>query len=585
MLRLAFFLLLTAAAGSAAAGTDLSEIVRLRAAADSLHGAGRTDSALVVGRRALELARRSGNRIQIVGTNAAQGVFLRSAGKVEEALECYREALGIVTSETFRKNPGEEAIEEAASLYINLAVLHLDMAHRTEAARYARKAGEWIARSDEAELKSRICGVAGSVLTGTGALDEALKFQDMSYGFALAAGNKEDAFRAAAYTMLIADRLGRKAEAGRWREKCLALFSEVPSMMARLIYFQAECAITLTAGDREKALSFFRKILDMDGIEALPFVRYDCYNNMHLAYAGLGRYEEAYGALMAGNAIRDSLYEQEKAESLRELTVKYETKETELALAQSEASRAQTFVWLLASVAVLLVTAVVFVLYASRQHQARLRREMDFARLRADIGRRLTQQFVEGLENERQRMAGELHDGVCNDLLAIQMNMRNGVSPATTEKLIDTCRESVRRISHELMPPEFAYATIDEVVRYFVGKQAEAYPHVEITCDTTAAERSWESVPDKVALEVYRIVQEAVGNALKHSGADTIAVNMELDGKSMRFTVADNGTAVSGGRRGMGIDSMKRRAKAIDAAFCVSSAAGHGTKIDVSVRI
>lgn len=100
---------------------DTAEIARLRETADSLHSIGRTDSALIVGAKAITLANESGDPTQIVGAHSAQGVFLRSSGKIDEALKSYETALEIVTSGKFRENPGREAIEEIASLYINLA--------------------------------------------------------------------------------------------------------------------------------------------------------------------------------------------------------------------------------------------------------------------------------------------------------------------------------------------------------------------------------------------------------------------------------------------------------------------------------
>lgn len=567
-----------------AADVLIDEIACLRNVADSLHSVGRTDSAIVVGSRAIELAEQSGDAVQIVGTNAAQGVFLRSTGRVDEALEHYRKALDIVTSDAFRDNPDQEAIEEIASLYINLAVLNLDMAHKDEASKYAIQAADWTGRSHDAGLRSQIFGVVGSVLTGAGELQQAMKYQTLSYDNALESGNDEAAFRSAAYTMLLSDRLGDKASVNKWREKCVDMMPEIESTMARLLYYQVECSIHLRNGEQAEAIGFFKKILALDNIESLPFIQYDCYNNMHLAYADLGEYKEAYATLLKGNEVRDSLYEHEKAESLRDLTVKYETKETELALVQSEARRAGVLMWLMVALVLILVLVMSFLIYVSRQRRQRLEREMEFASLRADIGRRLTQQYVEGLENERERMARELHDGICNDLLAIRMNMDKGVPEDITTKLIDSCRESVRRISHELMPPEFAYASIDEVIRYYIGKLSEANAgKVSLSYSSSPVAAPWSSVGDNVALETYRIVQEAVGNALKHSGAGEVKVSMSLEEKMLRVIVEDNGSFGAGGRRGIGLSSMNRRAASINGEIKVEHPGQNGTRITFTV--
>lgn len=565
---------------------DLSEIVVLREAADSLHSIGRTDSAAIVGEHAISMADQSGIAAQIVGTRAAQGVYLRSLGRIDEALARYGEALEIVTSGQFRQNPDSEAIEEIATLYINLATLNLDMQNKDEAARNAVLSADWISRSDDPDLKSIVYGVVGSVLTGCGKLDEAMHYQDLAYTNALEAGNTESAFRSAAYTMLIADRSGKKAEAAAWRAKCEELMPEIQSTMALLLYCQAECSICLKNGDRRGAIAWFNKILGIDGIDNLPFVKYDCYNNMHIAQAELGDYRDAYSTLLQSNELRDSLWQKEKEGSLRELTVKYETKETELALAQSEARRSETLMWLFAAIGVLLLAIGAFVVYAGRQRRRRMQREIEFAALRADIGRKLTQQYVEGLENERRRMARELHDGVCNDLLAIQMNMTQGQPADSTARLIDSCRESVRRISHELMPPEFAYASLDEVLRYFVAKQAEACKGgIEVSYHSITEGSEWADVPDAVALEIYRIVQEAVGNAVKHSGATEIKVEVLLTGDTLTAEIKDSGSYHPGTRRGMGMESMRRRAAAVNGKISIDSSETSGTAVRLSVKL
>lgn len=557
----------------------LPEIARLREVADSLHSIGRTDSAAIVGSKAVKLAEASTDPTQIVGTRAAQGVFLRSLGRIDEALECYDGALAIITSGKFRDNPDAEAIEEIASLYINLSVLNLDMQHKDQAASNAMLAGEWIAKSGDPELRSVIYGVVGSVLTGCGEPGKAMEYQKLAYKDAIASGDKEAAFRAATYAMLASDRLGKKAESEDWRARCSELLPAIESSMAKLAYYQAECSICLKGKDNKGALKWFDEILKTDGIDGLPFVKFDCYNNMHIAYSDLGDYRNAYVTLLQGNALRDSLWQEEKTESLRDLTVKYETKETELALAQSESKRANTLMWLFAALGLILIGVIFFVVYADRQRRRRLQKEVEFTKLRADIGRQLTEQYVEGLESERKRMSRELHDGVCNDLLAIQMSMKDGNDTVDAVRLLDECRESVRRISHELMPPEFAYASIDEVVRFFVRKQAAANQgKIAISYTSSADQNDWGEIPDSVALEVYRIVQEAVGNAIKHSGCSEIKVSMTLKSGILTVKVIDDGHFLLTRDKGFGLQSIRKRAESIGADIRIDRNEGEDDK-------
>ena len=565
---------------------SLTEIDNLREKADSLHSVGQTEEAIKIGEKAIKLAEDSGNQIQIVGTYSAQGVFLRSLGKIDDALKSYDKALQIITSKTFRENPSQEAIEEIATLYINLAVLNLDMQNKEQAVQNAKLAGEWISKSSDPELKSTIYGVVGSVLTGCGELKEAESYQGMAYENALVCRDEESAFRAAAYSMLVSDRLGDKTKAEDWRTKCFELLPEINSIMAKLVYYQAECSICLKNNDPKGAIKWFEAILNTEGIENLPFIQYDCYNNLHIAYSDLGDYEDAYKTLIKSNEVRDSLWQQQQEENLRDLTIKYETQETKLALTESEKKRSEALMWVFISLAILLLFIVVFVIILGRNRRERLKKEAEYANLRADIGKQLTQQYIEGLENERARMSKELHDGVCNDLLAIEMNIKNGSPQQDTSDLIKTCRDSVRRISHDLLPPEFNYANIDEVVKYYINKQQEAHQgkvHIEFSSHIENAR--WTDIPDFMALDIYRIIQEAVGNSLKHSGASKIEVSMKLTKNHFEVIVKDNGKYKLTNTKGIGLESMQKRAKALNAKLDLVSKPGEGTSLKLNLNI
>ncbi len=328
------------------------------------------------------------------------------------------------------------------------------------------------------------------------------------------------------------------------------------------------------------------KLQQDKGINNLIHDRIDTYNLLCEIAVESGHYKDAYGYMKELSAIEKERYSDERAKAVKELEIKYETQETQLALSKSEAQRARTLIWLFAAIGLLLAAIIIFIIYANRQRRRRMQREIEFVTLRADIGRQLTEQYIEGLENERRRMASELHDGVCNDLLAIQMNISDGCSAESMLKLIDGCRESVRRISHEMMPPEFAYASLDEVVRFYLTKQSAAHEGtVNITYQSECVDAVWTDVPDAVSLEVYRIVQEAVGNAIRHSGADKISVELKLSGKNLTMTVTDNGIYKNTNKKGLGLESIRRRAHSINGSVSIDVDTTGGTKVQLDVTL
>ena len=283
------------------------------------------------------------------------------------------------------------------------------------------------------------------------------------------------------------------------------------------------------------ALELFDKILSTKGVESMPFIVYDCYNNMHEAWAALGEWRKAYETQGKAVALKDSLFEADKAESLRQLDAKYKAAEKELELARSESELARTRMYLAVTALVVLACAVLIYTYVQRQRRKAREHEAEFARLKADTDRRLTRRYIDGLESERSRLAKELHDGVCNDLYTVELYLGgtdNGAhddGAGRAEKLkgmINECREQARRISHELMPPEFNYADIRLVLEDYLMRTAEA-SGIDISFDATPDGADWSRLADTTALELYRITQEAVNNAVKHSGATAIEVTLD----------------------------------------------------------
>ena len=649
------FLVLSAVAAYCAADVD-----GLRRRADALHSEGKNDSALTVAAEAAEAALRGRDTVALVGLYSSMGVYLRTMGRLDEALARYGEALAMCTTEGYRRRAGEQGRQEAAGLYLNLATLHVDLQHKKEAAYYARLAAEWAGRCSDKAFKAQLLAQDGLIMLMCGDNAAASAMLSEAYSTAVAGGDHASALSAAAYMVAVADRSGGGEAEALWRGRCRELEGKVGDTMALVAYYQIMCSLEMNHGRWRQAIALFDKILSTKGVDGMPFVVYDCYNNMHDAWAGLGEWRKAYECLGKAAALKDSLFEADKAESMRELDVKYQAKEKELALARSEADLARTRMYLAFAALVMLVCVVLVSMYVQAQRRKAREREAEFARLKADTDRRLTQRYVEGLESERLRLAKELHDGVCNDLYTVELVLRQadkqtsrqadepladklsadklsadkqtsrqadelladelladkqtGQVSSSAGLLVDSsaekqvsssagllvdlsaekqvcssagllvdlsaevgmlreCRERARRISHELMPPEFSYADISLVLEDYVARTAEA-SGCDITFAAEPADADWGGVADAVALELYRITQEALANALKHSGAGRVSVALGLDGGVLTLAVADDGNA--GGKPGAGIGrrTMKQRTDSVGGKLAFERADG-----------
>lgn len=207
---------------------------------------------------------------------------------------------------------------------------------------------------------------------------------------------------------------------------------------------------------------------------------------------------------------------------------------------------------------ILVLTLLCFALYILWQRRQR-------RKTARETEQQMAERYLEGQERERSRLAKELHDGVSNQLLAIEMKLeQDGLTPQTMQ-LISESREQVRRVSHELIPPEFEHATLDEAVRSYTAT-LNGVRHCTVSYQSTPEDANWTLIPSATALEVYRIIQEVTGNALKHAKATSITIGLHLDeDKSITATVCDNGSEVMDNNKstGIGIRTIRQRASAI----------------------
>lgn len=214
--------------------------------------------------------------------------------------------------------------------------------------------------------------------------------------------------------------------------------------------------------------------------------------------------------------------------------------------------------------------------------------------------RRLSGLLVSSQEDERRRIALDLHDGLgqsisliklsiekCAMLLAAGATHQAGESlqqliPRVEEALVD-----VRRVSTELRPLILDDLGILPTLSWF-------FREFEATCGGIAVERAFNvaehEIPVSLHITVYRIIQEAVHNIVKHSAASRVRVGLDSRGDELHLVIEDNGRGfdpdsvkcVEGQTRGLGLLSMKERASFSGGSYRLRSAAGQGTCIAVS---
>jgi signal transduction histidine kinase len=210
--------------------------------------------------------------------------------------------------------------------------------------------------------------------------------------------------------------------------------------------------------------------------------------------------------------------------------------------------------------------------------------------------RHLSGQLIDAQEEERTRIARELHDDLNQqvaDLGISVSNVKRSV-PSSLESVrtelssvqnrLLTLSDGLRHVSHELHPGMLELFGLTAALKSHC-KEFSAVASMEVGFDADCQE----PVPPDVALCIYRIAQEALRNAAKHSRATQARVSLTRHGRSLQLTVSDNGVGFDAHaalqKGGLGLRSMEERAWLVHGALELISQPGSGSSVVLKIEL
>jgi len=211
-----------------------------------------------------------------------------------------------------------------------------------------------------------------------------------------------------------------------------------------------------------------------------------------------------------------------------------------------------------------------------------------------------TQRLISAQEQERKRIAGELHDSLGQNLSLIKNRIQLALSGAGMEpaiinhleaasKLMTDCLNEVRNLAHHLRPLPIEQSGLTDCLENLVQEVAGS-------CGIHF-ERRFENVddlfPGEQATMVYRILQEALNNLVKHSEANTATITMERDLHCVRLKIQDNGRGFDKGfvlgahrvRTGIGLTSIGERVRMLGGSLDIRTGPAQGTVLQIEIPL
>ena len=209
----------------------------------------------------------------------------------------------------------------------------------------------------------------------------------------------------------------------------------------------------------------------------------------------------------------------------------------------------------------------------------------------------LTARLITAQEEERTRLAGELHDDLSQQIATLSIaasNLKKDIAPENVEaraqseriqqKLVQLA-EGVRRLSHNLHPAVLEYSGLGAALKSYCSEFST------LTGMTVSfrAEGSFERLPTAVALCLYRIAQEALQNVLKHAQVDHAQLAVTESAESVCLTVSDEGVGIdtlgASIPQGLGLVNIKERTRLVNGTLRIESQPNQGTTLSVTVPI
>jgi len=203
---------------------------------------------------------------------------------------------------------------------------------------------------------------------------------------------------------------------------------------------------------------------------------------------------------------------------------------------------------------------------------------------------RLEHEMLEIGEREQRRIGRDLHDGLCQHLtgtalaghvLTEKLGAKSLPEAQAAQRIVDLLEEGIglaRSMAKGLHPVEMQADGLMEALEEFAATTSELFGiQCRFECQTPVLIHT-----PATATHLYRIAQEAVGNAIKHGQASYIAISLEETEAGMRLAVLDNGNGLAVSARsakGMGLRIMADRAKMIGATFAVQTHKPHGVEL------
>jgi two-component system, NarL family, sensor kinase len=338
------------------------------------------------------------------------------------------------------------------------------------------------------------------------------------------------------------------------------------------------------------------------GIEDAKAINYfnmldEGYKYLSDIYAVTGRYKQAYEFFQKYKELNDSVVDLDSKKMVTELEKKYETekkdKQIKLQQAQLQNRRILNYVLIGAGITLLIISLLSYRNYRQKQKLQQHR----ISELEKEKHLTATEAVLKGEEQERTRLAKDLHDGLGGMLSGIKYSFQTMkgnliMTPDNTQAfersmdMLDSSIKEMRRVAHNMMPEALVKFGLDTALKDFCNDINQSGA-LQVNYQSIGMEGA--AIEQTTAITIYRIVQELINNTMKHAAAKNAIVQVTKTGDQLSVTVEDDGKGFETGMlnqgRGMGWSNIQNRVEFLKGTIDVQSGKEKGTSVHIELGL
>ncbi|MBK6267440.1 tetratricopeptide repeat protein [Marivirga sp. S37H4] len=374
-------------------------------------------------------------------------------------------------------------------------------------------------------------------------------------------------------------------------QQSIELKSEIGDSSGLAVSFLNIGNVYLQQDEFEKSIEYYNKSLALSHFVGNPNHDLHLLFNMVKAKMGVGLVEEATSLLGVYNNLRDSIYDLDKMQEIKDIETKYETEKKEEEIRMQEmAIRQKTFqsnLFLgLSILLVILVVSTVFFFLQKQDYVKKLRVE-EIATMKTEQELKELNAMMHGQEEERNRIANDLHDRLGARLSSIKLLFQSDDSQEMKLKVLDSINEAIketREISHNLSTDMLTRFGIETAIKDTVRSINDAG---KIQADFVSYGLQ-ERLPLEIERNIYHVTLELINNTLKHANANHLLVQISCVDDEINVFYEDDGDGFDLNKvegSGMGLRGIYARMNSIKGAVYVNTKPGKGLNVVLSIPL